>query len=88
MPHETSGSVTQALNEMATLAEKVGRLMGQRDRYARERDEAREQVRRMREHVQAALDLNREMCRAEEHNDSPGNMQHAVLVAALGVADE
>ncbi len=38
---------------------------------------------RLRKALQAALDMNLLMQSDEEDNDSPGNMQHAILIHAL-----
>ena len=45
--------------------------------------EARDEIKRLRDLAGEALDLNRQMYSADEDNDSPGNMQHAILVAAV-----
>jgi hypothetical protein len=64
--------------EWAVLAVREGRRDADRD-Y----DEAQGEVKRLRASLDEALRLNREMYRSDEDVDSPGNMQHAVLVTAL-----
>lgn len=64
--------------EWAVAAVREGREASEQDAQAAE-DEAD----RLREAVAEALELNLQMWSEDEDNDSPGNMQHAILVAAL-----
>ena len=78
--HDIEDDVSALIAEVGHLREEVSLSV-----ELREKVEAGlvAEVKRLRAHLDKALRLNREMYSSDEDVDSPGNMQHAVLVTAL-----